>query len=139
LDYLIAQITIYIIKKTGYCAKSLLQILLDGKILIDRWGNLTTNIVINPKHKNYIDNISNHKNFHINKSIYNIWAVDIEYSDDVPEEYILFFANEESTNDLYHEDDIDKSQFIVLNSGKKISERAIAVIPMIQYSTEKAS
>lgn len=108
---------------------SLCNRLIEGKVLIDRWENITTKILFNTEHDKFVDEqLSKNEYYHNDGKKFNIWGADIIFSDHVPSNKILMLSNEDRIEELMDpvidEDDDDFDSKI--DNG-----RAIAVIPMV--------
>lgn len=106
-------------------ANSLPRIMIHGKVLIDRWQNITEKFIFNTQNKEMVDKYL--KVWPDGRSTgYNgkhIWGADVEYSDALPYDRILCVSNLDRIDEIISisDDDLDDS----LKNG-----RAVALIPM---------
>lgn len=104
---------------------SLVKRILDGKVLVDRWGNITTNIVFNPKHKEFVHSrLSANKGYGRDSdgSSY-IWGADISFSEEVPSDIVLLLNEEYDYTSIYSTDEEEIRD----------NQRKIALVPMIEH------
>jgi len=102
--------------------------LLEGKILVDRWCNVTNCVIFNTQHENFVNQTlrtwASKKN---NPNSYydglHIWGADIEYSDAIPLNKILL-AGMPISNKI---DDVSEFNESTMNG------RFTAIIPMVEY------
>jgi hypothetical protein len=115
---------------SGPSDRSLILRLLEGKVLVDRWNNVTTKICFNPQHE---DIVIKHLTTYANaqgEDNYDgsyLWGADIVFHGAVPSDKILMFSNEDRLSEVMNpvtdsSSDVFDDQ---IDNG-----RAVAVIPM---------
>ncbi len=107
---------------------SLAKRLVEGKILVDRWGNLTTNIIFNIKHKNFVDTklCTNNGYGKSKDGSSHLWGADILFSEEIPENDILLFSDDYDYSCVHSTDEEE----IIDN------QRKIALVPMLEYQED---
>lgn len=108
--------------------------LLEGKVLVDRWNNITTKIVFNTCYKDLVNkNLDlwargkDRSYYHRDENKSHIWGADILFDDNISIGEILLFSNEDRLNEIMDPIvDIDDDSF----DNQIDNGRAIAVIPM---------
>lgn len=104
---------------------SLAKRLVEGKVLIDRWGNLTTNIIFNPKYKDFVESkLYYNGGYSKNRDgSSHLWGADISFSEIVPENIILLFSDSYDYSCVHSTDEEE----IIDN------QRKIALVPMLEH------
>lgn len=109
--------------------------LIQGKVLVDRWNNVTSVIMFNPKHRNFVNNEIEKYYRERNYGTFDgktLWGADLMYSDVVQEDRILLVGVLDRLDETL--------DFISPNYQKDLNEldhqidegRAVALIPMVQ-------
>lgn len=105
--------------------------LIEGKMLVDRWGGATEIIVFNTAHKKFVhDHLMINNDYYIPGYVDHIWGADIIYSEHMPENKILCLSNSDRLNEIMDPalDKDDDNFDCQIDNG-----RAIAVLPMVNY------
>jgi hypothetical protein len=104
---------------------SLAKRLVEGKVLIDRWGNLTTNIIFNPSHRDFVENkLCYNSGYGKNKDgSSHLWGADISFSEIISENIILLFSDSYDYSCTHSSDEEE----IIDN------QRKIALVPMLEH------
>lgn len=107
--------------------KNLPRMMIHGKVLVDRWNNITEKFIFNTQNKEMVDKClrlwADGNSYKYNGQY--IWGADVEYSDALPYDRILYVSNLDRIDEIISisDDDLDDS----LKNG-----RALALIPMSQ-------